>query len=109
MTMPETDSPDAASAPERIAKRRARRAVLPARCRALDRRGAGRGQRRDPDPPGVTVTGDSDIRVDGKPCPNLEPAAALALPQAGSGWSRRHRDEKGRQTVFHALPAGCRG
>ena len=55
--------------------------------------------------PAVTVTDDSDIRVDGKP---------LAAPQRPRLWRYHkpaglvttHRDEKGRRTVFGALPAG---
>src|SRR6476661_6589855 len=55
--------------------------------------------------PAVTVTPDSQIRVDGKP---------LAEPQRARLWRYHkpvglvttHRDEKGRPTVFGALPTG---
>src|SRR5690242_1065184 len=55
--------------------------------------------------PAVTVTPDSDIRVDGKPLPQPE-RARLWRYHKPSGLVTTHRDEKGRPTVFAALPAG---
>src|SRR5690348_7535856 len=53
--------------------------------------------------PAVTVTPDSDIRVDGKPLPQPE-RARLWRYHKPSGLVTTHRDEKGRPTVFAALP-----
>src|SRR5436305_10344816 len=53
--------------------------------------------------PAVTVTPDSDVRVDGKPLPEPE-RARLWRYHKPSGLVTTHRDEKGRQTVFDALP-----
>src|SRR6478672_8752991 len=55
--------------------------------------------------PAVTVTPDSDIRVDGKPLPQPE-RARLWRYHKPAGLVTTHRDEKGRPTVFDALPAG---
>src|SRR5436309_13337778 len=55
--------------------------------------------------PAVTVTPDSDIRVDGKPLPQPE-RARLWRYHKPAGLVTTHRDEKGRPTVFAALPAG---
>src|SRR4030088_829413 len=53
--------------------------------------------------PAVTVTPDSNIRVDGKPLPQPE-RARLWRYHKPSGLITTHRDEKGRPTVFAALP-----
>jgi 23S rRNA pseudouridine2605 synthase len=55
--------------------------------------------------PAVTVTGDSDIRVDGKKLPEPE-RPRLWRYHKPVGLVTTHRDEKGRPTVFGALPAG---
>ena len=55
--------------------------------------------------PAVTVTADSQIRVDGKPLPEAE-RARLWRYHKPPGLVTTHRDEKGRPTVFAALPAG---
>src|SRR5512133_4071649 len=55
--------------------------------------------------PAVTVTPDSDIRVDGKPLPQPERARLWRYHKA-AGLVTTHRDEKGRPTVFAALPSG---
>ncbi len=54
--------------------------------------------------PAVTVTDASDIRVDGKPLPEPE-RARLWRYHKPTGLVTTHRDEKGRPTVFAALPA----
>jgi len=54
--------------------------------------------------PAVTVTADSQIRVDGKPLPEPE-RARLWRYHKPAGLVTTHRDEKGRPTVFGALPA----
>ena len=54
--------------------------------------------------PAVTVTADSEIRVDGKPLPEPE-RARLWRYHKPAGLVTTHRDEKGRPTVFGALPA----
>jgi 23S rRNA pseudouridine2605 synthase len=53
--------------------------------------------------PAVTVTADSDIRVDGKPLPARE-RPRLWRYHKPAGLVTSHRDEKGRPTVFDALP-----
>ena len=53
--------------------------------------------------PAITVTPDSDVRVDGKPLPGLEPARLWRYHKP-AGLVTTHRDEKGRPTVFDALP-----
>lgn len=53
--------------------------------------------------PAVTVTDGNDIRVDGKPLPQPE-RARLWRYHKPSGLVTTHRDEKGRPTVFAALP-----
>jgi 23S rRNA pseudouridine2605 synthase len=55
--------------------------------------------------PAVTVIDDSDIRVDGKPLPRPE-RPRLWRYHKPAGLVTTHRDEKGRRTVFGALPAG---
>lgn len=55
--------------------------------------------------PAVTVTLDDDIRVDGKPLRQPE-RARLWRYHKPTGLVTTHRDEKGRPTVFGALPAG---
>ena len=54
--------------------------------------------------PGVTVTAGNDIRVDGKPLPEPE-RARLWRYHKPTGLVTTHRDERGRATVFGALPA----
>lgn len=54
--------------------------------------------------PAVTVTTDSDIKVDGKKLPEPE-RARLWRYHKPVGLVTTHRDEKGRPTVFGALPA----
>lgn len=105
--MPEEDRPEAgAQAGERIAKVMAR---------------AGLCSRRDAErwiaegrvtldgavltSPAVTVTPDSDIRVDGKPIPKPE-KARLWRYHKPTGLVTTHRDEKGRPTIFDHLPSG---
>src|SRR6202020_914837 len=53
--------------------------------------------------PAVTVTDASDIRVDGHPLPEPE-RARLWRYHKPAGLVTTHRDEKGRATVFAALP-----
>lgn len=55
--------------------------------------------------PAVTVTGSSDIRVDGKRLPEPE-RVRLWRYHKPIGLVTTHRDEKGRPTVFGALPPG---
>ncbi len=55
--------------------------------------------------PAVTVTADSDIRVDGKKLPEPE-RPRLWRYHKPVGLVTTHRDEKGRPTVFGAVPAG---
>src|SRR5229473_1766370 len=54
--------------------------------------------------PAVTVTTASDIRIDGKPLPEPE-RARLWRYHKPAGLVTTHRDERGRPTVFAALPA----
>src|SRR5436190_3852028 len=53
--------------------------------------------------PAVTVTASSEIRVDGKPLPAPE-RARLWRYHKPAGLVTSHRDERGRRTVFAALP-----
>jgi 23S rRNA pseudouridine2605 synthase len=53
--------------------------------------------------PAVTVSAESDIRVDGKPLPAPE-RPRLWRYHKPAGLVTTHRDEKGRPTVFDALP-----
>jgi 23S rRNA pseudouridine2605 synthase len=53
--------------------------------------------------PAVIVGSDSEIRVDGKPIPQAE-RARLWRYHKPAGLVTSHRDEKGRPTVFDALP-----
>jgi 23S rRNA pseudouridine2605 synthase len=55
--------------------------------------------------PAVTVAADADIRVDGKPLPEPE-RARLWRYHKPKDLVTTHRDERGRPTVFAALPAG---
>ncbi len=55
--------------------------------------------------PAVTVTADSDIRIDGKKLPEPE-RPRLWRYHKPVGLVTTHRDEKGRSTVFGSLPAG---
>src|SRR5260370_10555149 len=54
--------------------------------------------------PAVTVTAENEIRVDGRPLPGLE-RARLWRYHKPPGLVTTHRDERGRPTVFAALPA----
>src|SRR5438094_4151722 len=54
--------------------------------------------------PAVTVTAENEVRVDGKPLPEPE-RARLWRYHKPTGLVTTHRDEKGRPTVFAALPA----
>jgi len=54
--------------------------------------------------PAVTVTAESQIRVDGKPLPEPERARLWRFHKP-AGLVTTHKDEKGRPTVFGALPA----
>jgi len=53
--------------------------------------------------PAVTVTTGNDIRVDGKPIPEPDRARVWRYHKP-AGLVTTHRDEKGRPTVFDALP-----
>ena len=53
--------------------------------------------------PAVNVTDSSDIRVDGRPLPEKQ-RARLWRYHKPAGLVTTHRDEKGRATVFAALP-----
>jgi 23S rRNA pseudouridine2605 synthase len=53
--------------------------------------------------PAVTVTAANDIRVDGQPIPQPD-RARLWRYHKPAGLVTTHRDEKGRRTVFDALP-----
>ena len=53
--------------------------------------------------PAVTVTAANDVRVDGVPLPGSE-RARLWRYHKPAGLVATHRDEKGRPTVFDALP-----
>jgi len=53
--------------------------------------------------PAVMVTSENDIRVDGKPIPQPD-RARLWRYHKPAGLVTTHRDEKGRPTVFDALP-----
>jgi 23S rRNA pseudouridine2605 synthase len=55
------------------------------------------------DSPAVTATAESDLRVDGKPIPQKEPARLWRYHKP-AGLVTTHRDEKGRPTVFERLP-----
>jgi 23S rRNA pseudouridine2605 synthase len=54
--------------------------------------------------PAVTVTAENEIRVDGRPLPEPERARLWRFHKP-AGLVTTHRDEKGRPTVFGALPA----
>src|SRR5882672_5879761 len=53
--------------------------------------------------PAVTVTAENEVRVDGRPLPQPE-RARLWRYHKPVGLVTTHRDEKGRPTVFEALP-----
>jgi 23S rRNA pseudouridine2605 synthase len=53
--------------------------------------------------PAVVATAESDLRVDGKPIPQREPARLWRYHKP-AGLVTTHRDEKGRPTVFERLP-----
>jgi 23S rRNA pseudouridine2605 synthase len=53
--------------------------------------------------PALAVTADHDIRVDGKPIPQPEHARLFRYHKP-AGLVTTHRDERGRPTVFDALP-----
>jgi len=53
--------------------------------------------------PALAVTEASDIRVDGKPIPEAEPARLWRYHKP-AGLVTTHRDEQGRATVFDRLP-----
>jgi 23S rRNA pseudouridine2605 synthase len=55
------------------------------------------------DSPAVTATEASNLRVDGKPIPQQEPARLWRYHKP-AGLVTTHRDEKGRPTVFERLP-----
>jgi len=120
MTMPEsaspkpaspgTDSPatassdEAATGPERIAKRLARAGLCSRRDAErwiADGRVAVNGAVLTS--PAVTVGPSDRIVVDGNPLPDLEPTRLWRYHKP-DGLVTTARDEKGRQTVFQALP-----
>ncbi len=53
--------------------------------------------------PALALTGAHDIRVDGKPIPEAEPARLWRYHKP-AGLVTTHRDERGRPTVFEKLP-----
>jgi 23S rRNA pseudouridine2605 synthase len=55
--------------------------------------------------PALAITGEHDIRVDGKPIPETEPARLWRYHKP-AGLVTTHRDERGRPTVFERLPPG---
>jgi 23S rRNA pseudouridine2605 synthase len=55
------------------------------------------------DSPALTLAGDHDIRVDGKPVPAPEPARLWRYHKP-TDLITSHRDERGRPTVFERLP-----
>jgi 23S rRNA pseudouridine2605 synthase len=100
----ESLDPTADERPERIAKVLARAGVCSRRDAErwiADRRVSVDG--RILTTPAVTVTAANDIRVDGKPLPAPE-RARLWRYHKPAGLVTSHRDEKGRPTVFDALP-----
>jgi len=100
----ESLDPTADERPERIAKVLARAGVCSRRDAErwiADRRVSVDG--RILTTPAVTVTAANDIRVDGRPLPTPE-RARLWRYHKPAGLVTSHRDEKGRPTVFDALP-----
>ena len=53
--------------------------------------------------PALALNGEHDIRVDGKPIPQAEPARLWRYHKP-AGLVTTHRDERGRPTVFERLP-----
>lgn len=53
--------------------------------------------------PALALSGEHDIRVDGKPLPEAEPARLWRYHKP-AGLVTTHRDEQGRPTVFDRLP-----
>jgi 23S rRNA pseudouridine2605 synthase len=108
-------SQPAASQPERIAPERPpeRIAKVMARAGLCSRRDAERWiaegrvavDGKVLTSPAVTVTAENEIRVDGRPLPGAE-RARLWRYHKSAGLVTTHRDERGRATVFAALPAG---
>jgi 23S rRNA pseudouridine2605 synthase len=97
---------DAHNRPERIAKVIARAGLCSRRDAErwiIERRVAVDGEVLTS--PAVTVTAESDIRVDGRKLPEPE-RPRLWRYHKPVGLVTTHRDEKGRPTVFGALPAG---
>ena len=100
----ESLDPTADERPERIAKVLARAGVCSRRDAErwiADRRVSVDG--RILTTAAVTVTAANDIRVDGRPLPTPE-RARLWRYHKPAGLVTSHRDEKGRPTVFDALP-----
>ena len=95
---------EAAPAPERIAKLLARVGLCSRRdAPALDRRRAGLGRWSCADHPGSDGDGGERVRVDDTPLPAPE-RPRLWRYHKPAGLVTTHRDEKGRPTVFDALP-----
>ena len=109
MTQPATDQQQRV-APERIAPERI--AKVMARAGLCSRRDAERWVAEGRvavdgtvlTSPAVTVTAENEVRVDGRPLPGPE-RARLWRYHKPAGLVTTHRDEKGRPTVFGALPA----
>jgi 23S rRNA pseudouridine2605 synthase len=55
--------------------------------------------------PALALSGEHDIRVDGKPIPSPEPARLWRYHKP-AGLVTTHHDERGRPTVFERLPPG---
>jgi 23S rRNA pseudouridine2605 synthase len=103
---PKPPAPAATGQPERIAKAIARAGLCSRRDAErwiAEGRVAVNGEILTS--PAVTVTADSDIRVDGKRLPEPE-RPRLWRYHKPVGLVTTHRDEKNRPTVFGALPAG---
>jgi 23S rRNA pseudouridine2605 synthase len=107
MTQPATEPPEPLlQAPQRIAKVLARAGLCSRRDAErwiADGRVAVDGNVLTS--PAVTVTRENEVRVDGRPLPEME-RARLWRYHKPPGLVTTHRDERGRPTVFGALPAG---